>query len=33
MPTVFKYTASVPCHRRHDKAITINRRTGLAVVA
>jgi hypothetical protein len=33
MMTVFKYTASVPCHRRHNKAITINRRTGLAVVA
>ena len=29
--TVIKYTANVPCRRRHDKAISINRRTGLVV--
>ncbi len=31
IPTVFKYTASVPHPYRHNKSIKINRRTGLAV--
>jgi hypothetical protein len=31
VPTVFKYTAAVPHPYRHNKAITIHRRTGLAV--
>lgn len=30
MNTVFKYSASVPCSRRHNKTIRIHRRTGLA---
>lgn len=31
VPTVMKYTAAVPHPYRHDKPITINRRTGLVV--
>lgn len=30
MNTVFKYTASIPCHRRLNKHILVHRRTGLA---
>ncbi len=30
MNTVFKYTASIPCHRRHNKHVLVHRRTGLA---
>lgn len=30
MMTVFKYTASIPCHRRHNKHILVHRRNGLA---
>lgn len=30
MNTVFKYTASIPCKRRMNKHVLVNRRTGLA---